>query len=169
VSSAAWHSYDEPNRPTRPLDHVRRGLRARWLLGPPVAGGPERRADPLAPGGPLNREPDVDGEAYAVADGHVQGLDAARRVDRHGLNSATGRTIGSSLSWKADARSPGHGQNSRTPTLAATVMAGRAVVRLAVTRKPSRQSPVSAASPANGAATAMPAALAEFIQVLAWV
>jgi hypothetical protein len=49
------------------------------------------------------------------------------------------------------------------------VMAGSAAVRPAVTRHPSRQPPAWVASPANGAATAMPAALAEFIQVIAWV
>jgi hypothetical protein len=47
------------------------------------------------------------------------------------------------------------------------VMAGRVAVRPAVTRQPSRQPPNWMASPVNGAATAIPAALAEFIQVLA--
>ena len=42
------------------------------------------RADPLVSGDPLDREPDVDGQAYAVADRHVQGLDAVPRIDRHG-------------------------------------------------------------------------------------
>ena len=71
---------------------VRLGLRTLPLFGPVVAGGPERRADPLTPGDPLDREPDVDGQAYAVADEHVPGLDAARQVDRHGINPATSRT-----------------------------------------------------------------------------
>ena len=45
-------------------------------------------ANPLASGDALDREPDVDGQADAVADRHVQRLDAARRVDRHGIDSA---------------------------------------------------------------------------------
>ncbi len=53
-------------------------------LGPVVAGGPERGANLLASDDPLDRHRDVDGQADAVADRHVQGLDAARRVDRHG-------------------------------------------------------------------------------------
>ena len=68
---------------------VRLGLRTLPLLGPVVAGGPERRADPLASGDALDREPDVDGQAYAVADRHVQGLDAVPRIDRHGTDSAS--------------------------------------------------------------------------------
>jgi hypothetical protein len=48
-------------------------------------------------------------------------------------------------------------------------MAGSDAVRPAVTRKPSRHPPIWTASPVTGAATAMPAALAEFIQVLACV
>jgi hypothetical protein len=47
---------------------VRLGLHTRWPLGSVVAGGSERRTHPLASGDPLDREPDVDGQADAVAD-----------------------------------------------------------------------------------------------------
>src|SRR4029077_8962504 len=42
---------------------VRLGLRTRRLLGPVVAGGPERRTYRLPPGGPPGRGPDRDGPA----------------------------------------------------------------------------------------------------------
>lgn len=60
----------------------------RRLLGPVVAGGPEGGANTLAPGDALDWQPDVDGQADTVADRHVQRLEPARRVDRHGINSA---------------------------------------------------------------------------------
>jgi hypothetical protein len=49
------------------------------------------------------------------------------------------------------------------------VIAGSVAVRPAATRKPSRQPPNWTARPVSGAAMAMPTALAEFIQVFAWV
>jgi hypothetical protein len=49
-----------------------------------VPGRPERRANALTSGDPLDREPDVDGQAYALGDRHVQGLKRKRRVNRHG-------------------------------------------------------------------------------------
>ena len=52
---------------------------------------------------------------------------------------------------------------------AAAARAGRVAVSPAATTKPSRQPPACTAIPAIGAATAMPAALAEFIHVFAWV
>jgi len=100
---------------------VRLGLRTRRKLGSVVASGPERRADPLAPGDPLDREPDVDGQAYAVADGHVQRLDAARRVNRHGVNSATSRTTGRSIitsatgSWRRPRAAVDEWRNASSP------------------------------------------------------
>ena len=50
--------------------------RAQPLLGPVVAGGPERGANSLTSGDALDRQPDVDRQADAVADRHVQGLEA---------------------------------------------------------------------------------------------
>jgi hypothetical protein len=52
---------------------------------------------------------------------------------------------------------------------ATAAMTGSVAVRPAATTKPSRQPPACTASPVTGAATAMPAALAEFIHVFACV
>jgi hypothetical protein len=86
---AAPHDLTRDIQPAVDVVAVRLGLRTQRLLGPVVAGGPKRRTDPLTTSDPLDRQPNVDGQANPVADRHLQGLDAARRVDRHGIDSAS--------------------------------------------------------------------------------